>query len=129
MKYYLLGKITNSMIALQTVKYLIWDYCLTKLFEGFQNNFTDIIQDLEKLHIGMHIKRIITRHGTEYHDCEIYNMNRNSANTGYIIKFSFKYLSNSRNECMENSDGLFMLFPILDKSYIRNINNEIHIYE
>lgn len=57
------------MIALQTIKYLIWDYCLTKLFNGFDRNFNILAHnnvltnpngtiDPKNLYVGMHISEI-----------------------------------------------------------------------
>lgn len=51
------------MIALQSLKYFIWDYCLTKLFEGFEKNFKASSNDLIKVPLkdlrpGMHIAEI-----------------------------------------------------------------------
>lgn len=52
-----------SMIAIQSFKYLIWDYCLTKLFEGFEKNFRTnpnglIKVPLKELRPGMVIDEI-----------------------------------------------------------------------
>lgn len=68
------------MIALQSLKYFIWDYCLTKLFEGFQRNFAthseNLVIDGEDIRIGMRFTRITrvsksTISPKSWHDCEI----------------------------------------------------------
>lgn len=55
----------NNMIALQSIKYLIWDYCLTKLFEGFHKNLilnpniegrTPV--HLHEIYVGRHLSMI-----------------------------------------------------------------------
>lgn len=85
------------MIALKTMKYLIWDYCLTKLFEGFYKNLvvhaTQESISVNDLTAGMKISKII-HHGVEYEGCTIHGVGRRHFNQGYYIAFVYEKLMN-----------------------------------
>lgn len=83
------------MIALQSLKYFIWDYCLTKLFEGFQKNFkfgNEHLVNVKDLYIGQKLYKVIKGEFIFY-NCEVVRLYNSNAeiNNGNGVSLLYQY--------------------------------------
>lgn len=89
------------MIALQSLKYFIWDYCLTKLFEGFQKNFkfgNEHLVKVKDLYVGQKLYKVI-RDNSTFYNCEIIKIYSSSTSfnidNGNGIRFTYEFREKS----------------------------------